>query len=65
MNIYLFCLKQGPTSDVLLSVNITVQLKQLCNSNVSHEGGILNGMFCAGPFEGGSDSCQGCFQNNV
>lgn len=45
-------LKQGPTSDVLLGVNITVQSKQQCNSDESHRGGILNGMFCAGPFEG-------------
>lgn len=53
VNEYLFIfLKQGPTSDVLLGVNITVQSKQRCNSDESHRDGILNGMFCAGPFEG-------------
>ena len=35
-----------------MGVNITVQSKELCNSGESHRGGILEGMFCAGPFEG-------------
>lgn len=62
MNIYLYFVKKGPASDVLLGVNITVQSKLLCNSDESYKGGILNGMFCAGSFEGGSDSCQGCMK---
>lgn len=60
MNFYLYFLKKGPASAVLLGVNITVQSTVLCNSDESYNGGLLNGMFCAGPFEGGLDSCQGC-----
>lgn len=50
---------QGPASEPLMAVNLTVNSKDSCNSRTSHNGGVGAGMFCAGPFEGGKDSCQG------
>jgi trypsin len=43
----------------LKAVNITINLRSECNRPISHNGGVIRSMFCAGDFEGGKDSCQG------
>lgn len=49
-----------PTSSPwLVAANISINSKADCNRVQSHDGTVGNGMFCAGPFEGGIDSCQG------
>lgn len=50
---------EGPSSEVLLAVNISVIAKTQCNTNVSYAGSIVNGMLCAGTMLGGKDACQG------
>jgi hypothetical protein len=43
----------------LMAVSLNVNSRQSCNRPSSHGGGVKKGMFCAGPFEGGKDTCQG------
>ncbi|KAL0979880.1 hypothetical protein UPYG_G00191060 [Umbra pygmaea] len=40
--------ENGPLSDVLLGVNLTVVDRRECNSPERYDGSITNGMFCAG-----------------
>lgn len=47
------------SSPYLVAANITINSKRDCNRQESHAGTVVNGMFCAGPFNGGVDSCQG------
>ncbi|XP_058126866.1 trypsin eta-like [Anopheles ziemanni] len=49
----------GPSSDVLLAVNISIIAKATCNALSSYAGSIGNGMLCAGDMNGGLDACQG------
>ncbi|CRL07280.1 CLUMA_CG020259, isoform A [Clunio marinus] len=45
----------------LKAANLTINSRTQCNSRSSHNGNVLIGMFCAGPFTGQLivDSCQG------
>ena len=38
--------------------NVTTQPRTLCSQPSSYGNNMKPGMFCAGPFEGGIDSCQ-------
>ncbi|XP_053677336.1 trypsin-2-like [Anopheles nili] len=49
----------GPSSDVLMAVNISIIAKATCNAAGSYAGSIVNGMLCAGVMNGGKDACQG------
>jgi len=50
----------GPSSDVLLQVEVPIVSTSDCNSSTSYNGGITVNMLCAGSIEdGGIDSCQG------
>lgn len=54
--------EDSPTSSPwLVAANISINSKNACNKVESHDGTVGKGMFCAGPFEGGIDSCQGSF----
>jgi trypsin len=45
----------------LVAANVNVNSRSECNQANRYDGDVLNGMFCAGPFTGGIDSCQGNF----
>ena len=47
----------GPSSDVLLQVDVPIVAQQTCND--AYGGSITERMICAGVPEGGIDSCQG------
>ncbi|XP_052900478.1 trypsin-2-like [Anopheles moucheti] len=49
----------GPSSDVLKAVNISIISKARCNAVSSYGGSIVQGMICAGNMSGGEDACQG------
>jgi trypsin len=59
----------GNQPNRLVAANVNVNSRSECNQANRYGGDVLNGMFCAGPFAGGIDSCQGNFtiklkQNN-
>lgn len=43
----------------LMAVNISINSRYECNRRDSHAGSVIRGQFCAGPFIGGKDTCQG------
>ena len=43
----------------LMAVNININSRAECNRRDSHAGSVIRGQFCAGPFSGGKDTCQG------
>lgn len=43
----------------LMAVNISINSRYECNRRESHAGSVIKGQFCAGPFSGGKDTCQG------
>lgn len=43
----------------LMAADVNVNSKSDCNQPNRHNGNVLTGMFCAGPFTGNIDSCQG------
>jgi secreted trypsin-like serine protease len=47
------------SSPWLVAANISINSRRECNDRNHHDGTVGRGMFCAGPFEGGRDSCQG------
>ncbi|XP_049300309.1 trypsin-2-like [Anopheles funestus] len=49
----------GPSSDVLKAVNISLISTARCNDASSYGGSIVQGMICAGNMSGGEDACQG------
>uniref|UniRef100_A0A182W623 Peptidase S1 domain-containing protein n=1 Tax=Anopheles minimus TaxID=112268 RepID=A0A182W623_9DIPT len=49
----------GPSSDILKAVNISIIAKERCNEPSSYGGSIVQGMICAGNMSGGEDACQG------
>lgn len=51
----------GEQPNRLKAANLTVNPIGECNKKSSHDGNVLKGMFCAGPFKGPNlvDSCQG------
>uniref|UniRef100_A0A182YRX6 Peptidase S1 domain-containing protein n=1 Tax=Anopheles stephensi TaxID=30069 RepID=A0A182YRX6_ANOST len=49
----------GPSTDILKAINISVISKEQCNSASSYAGSIVQGMICAGNMSGGEDACQG------
>lgn len=53
--------QNGIQPNLLMAANLTINSKSACNMPNSHNGNVLRGMFCAGPFTGPNivDSCQG------
>uniref|UniRef100_A0A182LSQ8 Protein MMS22-like n=1 Tax=Anopheles culicifacies TaxID=139723 RepID=A0A182LSQ8_9DIPT len=49
----------GPSSDILQAVNISLIARERCNDPSSYGGSIVQGMICAGNMSGGQDACQG------
>jgi len=47
----------GESPDVMHDV--TISMLDFADCNTAYEGGLLQGMVCAGVWEGGKDSCQG------
>ena len=51
--------ENGTQPASLLAVNLIINSRAACNQPNRHSGSVKIGMFCAGPFAGGIDSCQG------
>ncbi|XP_050077543.1 trypsin eta-like [Anopheles maculipalpis] len=49
----------GPSTNTLKAVNISIISKEQCNKASSYAGSIVQGMLCAGNMSGGEDACQG------
>ena len=47
------------TPTILQMANVTTNPRAMCARSTSYGSNMKAGMFCAGPFEGGVDSCQG------
>ncbi|CAK8686586.1 unnamed protein product [Clavelina lepadiformis] len=51
--------KDGPGSDLLQEVEVTIMTSLICNRPMWYAGKITHRMFCAGHITGKADSCQG------
>lgn len=58
-----FLLQGGPNSNQLLRITIVVIPTAICNSNVSYNGAVREGMLCAGNMNGGVGTCQVLFKD--